>query len=240
MPKVTAIQANSRSNRKKLRVAAYCRVSTDSNAQLESLETQMAHYEKYINDHSGWEYVGLYYDDGISGTNTVKRTEFNRMIEECMAGKIDMVITKSISRFARNTIDCLNYIRQLKEKNIPVVFEKENINTMDASGEVLLTIFPCPTGKPVPLAERAAWTAVPLPERQGERQYQVVPRIYERTGRQTDHRSGRGRGSQADLPGVPRRQQYRADLQGSGTGWHSYRCGRYPMAHQHGGQDSAE
>lgn len=79
-------------------------------------------------------------DDGISGTNTKKREEFNRMIEECMAGHIDMIITKSISRFARNTLDCLKYIRLLKEKNIPVFFEKENINTMDSKGEVLLTI----------------------------------------------------------------------------------------------------
>src|SRR5690606_25116944 len=79
-------------------------------------------------------------DEGITGTNTKKRAEFNRMIEECMAGRIDMVITKSISRFARNTLDCLKYIRQLKDKGIPVFFEKENINTMDSKGEILLTI----------------------------------------------------------------------------------------------------
>lgn len=84
--------------------------------------------------------MGYYLDDGISGTNTKKRDEFNRMIDECMAGNIDMIITKSISRFARNTLDCLRYIRLLKEKNIPVFFEKENINTMDSKGEVLLTI----------------------------------------------------------------------------------------------------
>lgn len=84
--------------------------------------------------------AGIFADDGISGTNTKKREEFNRMIDECMAGNIDMVITKSISRFARNTPDCLKYIRQLKEKNIPVYFEKENINSMDSKGEVMLTI----------------------------------------------------------------------------------------------------
>ena len=84
--------------------------------------------------------LGYYLDDGISGTNTKKREEFNRLIEDCMAGQIDMVITKSISRFARNTLDCLKYIRQLKDKNIPVFFEKEAINTLDAKGEVLLTI----------------------------------------------------------------------------------------------------
>ena len=93
-----------------------------------------------MNTSSEWEFAGIFADDGISGTNTKKREEFNRMIEECMAGHIDMIITKSISRFARNTLDCLKYIRLLKEKNIPVFFEKENINTMDSKGEVLLTI----------------------------------------------------------------------------------------------------
>lgn len=83
---------------------------------------------------------GIYADDGISGTNTKKREEFNRMIDDCKDGKIDMIITKSISRFARNTLDCLKYIRQLKDMNIPVQFEKESINTMEAKGEVLITI----------------------------------------------------------------------------------------------------
>lgn len=124
----------------KLRVAAYCRVSTDTEEQATSYEAQVAHYTEYIQKNSEWELAGIYADDGISGTNTKKREEFNRMIEDCMAGRIDMVITKSISRFARNTIDCLQYIRKLKEKSIPVFFEKENINTMDAKGELLLTI----------------------------------------------------------------------------------------------------
>ena len=124
----------------KLRVAAYCRVSTDRDEQESSYEAQVEHYTEFIDRNPEWQLAGIYADDGISGTNTKKREEFNRMIEDCMASKIDMVITKSISRFARNTLDCLKYIRQLKEKNISVYFEKENINTMDAKGEVLLTI----------------------------------------------------------------------------------------------------
>lgn len=124
----------------KTRVAAYCRVSTDSDEQATSYEAQVEHYTNYINGKPEWELAGIYADDGISGTNTRKRDDFNRMIDDCMAGKIDMVITKSISRFARNTLDCLKYIRQLKDKEIPVYFEKESINTMDAKGEVLLTI----------------------------------------------------------------------------------------------------
>lgn len=124
----------------KLRVAAYCRVSTDSDEQASSYETQVEHYTEYIKKNPEWEFAGIYADDGISGTNTKKREEFNRMIEACKTGEIDMIITKSISRFARNTLDCLKYIRMLKDKNIPVFFEKESINTMDAKGEVLLTI----------------------------------------------------------------------------------------------------
>ncbi len=122
--------------RPKLRVAAYCRVSTDSDEQATSYEAQVEHYTEYIKKNPDWEFAGIFADDGISGTNTKKREDFNRMIEECMNGNIDMIITKSISRFARNTLDCLKFIRQLKEKNIPVYFEKENINTMDAKGDV--------------------------------------------------------------------------------------------------------
>ncbi|SFO01615.1 recombinase family protein [Proteiniclasticum ruminis] len=125
---------------KKLRVAAYCRVSTETEEQNSSYEVQVAHYTEFIKKNDEWEFAGIFADDGISGTNTKKREEFNRMIDECMEGNIDLVITKSISRFARNTLDCLKYIRQLKDKNISVFFEKENINTMDAKGEVLLTI----------------------------------------------------------------------------------------------------
>ena len=124
----------------KLRVAAYCRVSTDSDEQATSYEAQIEHYTEYISKNPDWVLAGIFADEGITGTNTKKRTEFNRMIDECMDGNIDMIITKSISRFARNTLDCLKYIRQLKEKNIPVFFEKESINTMDSKGEVLLTI----------------------------------------------------------------------------------------------------
>lgn len=124
----------------KLRVAAYCRVSTDSDEQATSYDAQIEHYTEYISKNPEWVLAGIFADDGITGTNTKKRDEFNRMIEECHAGNVDMIITKSISRFARNTLDCLKYIRELKDLNIPVFFEKEAINTMDSKGEVLLTI----------------------------------------------------------------------------------------------------
>ncbi|MGN1382324.1 MAG: recombinase family protein, partial [Eubacterium sp.] len=124
----------------KTRVAAYCRVSTDYEEQESSYETQVKHYTDYIKANPAWELAGIFADDGISGTSTAKRTAFNNMIEDCKAGKIDMIITKSISRFSRNTVDCLKYTRELKNLNIAVYFEKENINTLDAKGEVLLTI----------------------------------------------------------------------------------------------------
>ena len=124
----------------KLRVAAYCRVSTDDEEQLTSYEAQVNHYSSYIKKNPEWEFAGVYADEAISGTNTKKRTDFHRLINDCMAGKIDYIITKSVSRFARNTLDCLDYTRRLKEKNIPVFFEKENIISTDSKGELMLTI----------------------------------------------------------------------------------------------------
>ena len=126
--------------RRRKRVAAYYRVSTDQLEQLSSYEAQVEYYTNYINSNSEFEMAGIYADEGISGTNTKKREKFNKMIEDCKSGKIDMIITKSISRFARNTLDTLNYVRTLKELGIGVVFEKENIDTLDSKGEVLLTI----------------------------------------------------------------------------------------------------
>lgn len=97
---------------KKLQVAAYCRVSTDNEEQTTSYEAQIAHYREFISSNPDWVLVDVYADDGISATSTKNREEFNRMIEDCKQGKIDMIFTKSISRFARNTVDCLNYIRE--------------------------------------------------------------------------------------------------------------------------------
>lgn len=124
----------------KLKVAAYCRVSTDSDEQAGSYEAQVEHYTKYIAKNEAWEFAGVYADDGITGVTIKNRDRFKEMIDDCMEGKIDIVLTKSISRFARNTLDCLKYVRQLREKNIAIIFEKENINTLDSTGELLLTI----------------------------------------------------------------------------------------------------
>ena len=124
----------------KRRVAAYARVSTDSDEQLSSYEAQVDFYTRHIKSNPEWEFVAVYTDEGVTGTNTKKREGFNRMVEDALAGKIDLILTKSISRFARNTVDTLTTIRSLKEKGIEVYFEKENIYTLDAKGEVMLTI----------------------------------------------------------------------------------------------------
>lgn len=126
--------------RQKRRVAAYARVSTDSDEQLSSYAAQVDFYTQHIRSNPEWEFVDVYTDEGISGTNTKKRDGFNRMIADAMEGKIDLILTKSISRFARNTVDTLTTVRKLKEKNIEVYFEKENIYTLDAKGEVMITI----------------------------------------------------------------------------------------------------
>lgn len=122
------------------KVAAYARVSTDSEEQLTSYEAQVDYYTKYIQERTDWDFVFMYTDEGISGTNTKKRDGFNHMITDAMNGKIDLIITKSVSRFARNTVDSLTAVRKLKEKGIEVYFEKENIFTFDGKGELLITI----------------------------------------------------------------------------------------------------
>ena len=126
--------------RRKKKVAGYARVSTDREEQATSYEAQMTYYKTYIEGHEDWEFVGMYSDEGITATNTKKRDGFNQMVEDALDGKIDLIITKSVSRFARNTVDSLTTIRKLKEKGIEVYFEKENIWTLDAKGELMITI----------------------------------------------------------------------------------------------------
>lgn len=125
---------------KKLRVAGYARVSTEFEEQQSSYAAQVEYYTRYILEHDGWELVGIYTDEGITATNTRLREGFNKMIDDAMNGRIDLIITKSVSRFARNTVDCLSAIRMLKDRGIEVYFEKENIHTLDSKGELLITI----------------------------------------------------------------------------------------------------
>lgn len=126
--------------KEKVRVAAYCRVSTEYEEQQHSFQNQVEYYESYVAENPNYELVDIYGDEGKSGTGCKWRKEFNRMLDDCRAGKIDMVITKSISRFARNTQDCLEFSRELKGLGIPVYFEKENICSMGGMGELFFTI----------------------------------------------------------------------------------------------------
>jgi len=123
-----------------LRVAAYCRVSTDLEDQEGSYEAQCSHYRALITGKKDWILAGIYADEGISGTSRFKRDQFNRMVEDAENGKIDLILTKSISRFARNTLDCLTVVRKLKKLGVGITFEKEGVDTLDGNGEVILTI----------------------------------------------------------------------------------------------------
>lgn len=124
----------------KRKVAAYARVSTDHEEQQSSYEAQVDYYTHYIQSRDDWEFVDVYADEGITGCNTKNRDGFNRMVEDALSGRIDLIITKSVSRFARNTVDSLTTIRRLKEHGTECYFEKENIWTFDGKGELLLTI----------------------------------------------------------------------------------------------------
>ena len=122
------------------RVAGYARVSTDSEEQLTSYEAQVDYYSRYIRSRADWQFVDVYTDEGISATNTKRREGFNRMVQDALNGKIDLIVTKSVSRFARNTVDSLTTVRKLKDAGVEVYFEKENIWTLDSKGELLITI----------------------------------------------------------------------------------------------------
>ena len=144
-PRVITIPAKVESTaqqavQRQLRVAAYCRVSTDDEEQLTSYEAQQTYYTDKIMGNKDWTMAGIFADEGITGTSARKRPEFLKMIRQCKRKKIDIILTKSISRFARNTVDCLNYIRALRELGIAVIFEKENINTMESDSEILITM----------------------------------------------------------------------------------------------------
>ena len=144
-PQVIVIPAKSETpqeqeKKRHLRVAAYCRVSTDSEEQLSSYENQLAYYTEKIMKEPGWTMAGVFADEGITGTSTCKRKEFLRMIRQCRQGKIDMILAKSVSRFARNTVDTLNFTRELRGLGIPVIFEEQNINSIYPESEFLITL----------------------------------------------------------------------------------------------------
>lgn len=138
--RVIVIQPAERAETQKLRVAAYARVSTDSTDQANSFLAQMEHYQRMIAANENWTLADVYADRGISGTSAEKRTDFQRMLSDCRQGRIDRILVKSISRFARNMLDCISYTRMLQALGIAVIFEKENINTLEMDSELLITM----------------------------------------------------------------------------------------------------
>ncbi|MBR3256792.1 recombinase family protein [Candidatus Saccharibacteria bacterium] len=131
---------NPNKSREKVRVAAYARVSTELDAQTNSYSAQISYYLEHISSNPNWQLVEIYADSGLTGTNLKKRNNFSRMVEDALSGKIDLILTKSISRFARNTVDALIVTRELKSKGIEVYFEKENISSLDPTAELIFTI----------------------------------------------------------------------------------------------------
>lgn len=140
MAKISRIEPKIPVLKKRQKVAAYARVSMETDRLAHSLSAQVSYYNDLIQSNPEWEFAGVYADFGISGTGAAKREEFNRLIADCEAGKINIVLTKSISRFARNTVDLLSTVRHLKEIGVEVRFEKENIHSFSGDGELMLSI----------------------------------------------------------------------------------------------------
>ena len=140
MNNITVIQTTITKGVARIRVAAYCRVSSDSADQINSFMAQVKYYENFLSDSITQQFVGIYADEGITGTSIDKRDEFKRLLHDCRKGKIDRIITKSISRFSRNTKDCLTSVRELKGLGISIMFEKENIDTANITDEMMITI----------------------------------------------------------------------------------------------------
>ena len=184
---------------KKRRTAGYARVSTDSDEQFTSYEAQVDYYTNYIKSREDWEFVAVYTDAGITGTSTKHREGFKRMVEDALAGRIDLIITKSVSRFARNTVDSLTTIRKLKEHGVECFFEKENIWTFDSKGELLLTIMSSLAQE----ESRSISENCTICRRQSHSPLWAIPWLRPWRGRKPGGQPGTGEGGAADFPGVP-------------------------------------
>jgi len=223
---------NARSRRK---VAGYARVSTDSEEQLTSYEAQVDYYTKYIRSNPDWEFVDVYTDEGISATNTRHRDGFNRMIADALAGRIDLIVTKSVSRFARNTVDSLTAVRKLKEHGTEVYFEKEDIYTFDSKGELLITIMSSLAQEESrSISENVTWGQrkrfadgkVSLP-------YKFLPRLSQGVGRLAGDRAGGGGDRPGDLQAVHSGQNSELDCYAPYRQGHPHASRQGKVADQH-------
>lgn len=158
------------------RVCGYARVSTDNEEQLGSYEAQMAYYTQFIQEHEGWAFAGLYSDEGVSGTSIRKRKGFQKMIADALDGKIDLIVTKSISRFARNTVDSISTIRELKARGVEVYFEKDGLWTFDPSAELTISILSSIAQEESRnLSQNVTWGQRALRRGQGQHGLQELP-----------------------------------------------------------------
>ena len=211
-----------------LRVAPYCRVSTDKEEQLSSYEAQIEYYTARIADNPEWTMVRLYADEGKSGTSTKKRKAFNQLIADCEKGRIDLVITKSVSRFGRNTLDGIQYVRKLKRLGIGVYFEKENVNTLYMDNEMILTFFFSQAqSESESLSKIVSWGH----RRNFEKgkvyyQYKKLHGLPARAGWNAGDRRGAGRNRAPHLRPIPHGRQRQSDLQGAGSGRHQNGAGQ--------------
>lgn len=179
MAKVSRIEPKLPPVRRRKKVAAYARVSMETDRLAHSLSAQVSYYNNLIQSNPEWEFAGVFADSGISGTGIRKRDEFQKMLSECEVGNIDIILTKSISRFARNTVDLLDTVRHLKEIGVEVRFEKERISTFSTDGELMLTLLGllCAGGSKVFIGKRQMGNPQDLPERHRRRPEQESPRL---------------------------------------------------------------
>lgn len=173
--------------------------------QTSSYEAQIDYYTTYIHSRNDWQFAGMYCDEGISGTSMKRREGFQTMIDDALAGKIDLILTKSVSRFARNTVDSLTTVRKLKDAGVEVYFQKENIYTFDVKGELLITIMSSLAQEESrSISENVTWGAQEAFSRwESHGALQIPTRIQERSRRQPRHRRNPSSDRQADLPAVP-------------------------------------
>ena len=199
IPAKIDLQEEVKNARKQLRVAAYCRVSTKQEDQLNSYDVQRRAYTDKINGEHGWTMVGIYADKGITGTSVKKRDEFNRLMRHCKQGKVDMIITKSVARFARNTLDCLKHTRLLKEHNVDVYFEEQGIHSIQPGAEFYITIYgSIAQSESENISANVRWGAE-CKRRKRTLPIQAIPWVSQRIGRETGDRSRTGGRGQKDI-----------------------------------------
>ena len=220
------------------RVAAYARVSTDSEEQLTSYEAQVDYYTRFIQENPDWDFVEVYTDEGISAVNTKRRDGFNRMIRDALAGKIDLIVTKSVSRFARNTVDSLTTIRKLKEAGCECFFQKENIMTFDSKGELLITIMSSLAQEESrSISENVTW---------GQRKRFSDGKVSIPYGQFLGYRKGAGDrpgrsgDRQTHLPRVPSGEIHKCHRHHADKGGHPYPRKKGRLAESHRGEHPAE